>query len=572
MVYRLPFSARLRMLGLIGALLTLPVLSIAQHGRVVFSDGWRGTPKAAIYTMNPDGSDIVTLTDRNSADDWPTWSPDGSKILFRSTRSGGFDFYTMNADGSNPTRLTFDGQAKGSPDWSSDGSRIVFQNFDDRNIYAMNADGSNMVNLIGVGADANPRWSPDGARIAFTAYYAHANQEIYTMNADGSNVTRLTKTGQVFDGYATWSPDGAKIAWVRSDQIYTMNADGSAITSLTSMGSNYYPLWGRTGEILFSSNRGSGWGIYVMNALGFDQVRLTNDPGIMGNMWSWHAPAVPHSVALSSNPVVGGVVTSGTVTFQEASVTRRHVRMSDSSDYVLMSTYCIVPANQATGTFKIWTYGVATTTIATISADFLGTVQTTNLTLTPATLQILWLYPTAVVGGNPSMGNVRLIGKAPAGGATIGLSSNNSTAVSHPQSTLIPWGASLTQFPIDTIGVHGNSNVVISATYAGVTRTAVISVRIATPDRLVLGSSTIKGGIPVAAYVTMTGLAGPAGRTLVLSSNHPKIVVPSTLYVPPQQDRRGFWVQTQTVTSSTSGTITVSQGSVTRTATLTLTP
>lgn len=278
------------------------------------------------------------------------------------------------------------------------------------------------------------------------------------------------------------------------------------------------------------------------------------------------------SVSLNAPSVVGGVVTTGAVTFENPASGRRLVRMSDNSDHVIMSTYCIVPANQATGTFSIWTYGVATTTVVTISADFLGTVQTANLILSPASLQILWLYPTAVVGGLPSMGNVRLIGKAPAGGATLALSSSNTTAANLAASTVIPWGASLAQFPISTFGVHTNSNAVISATYAGVTRTAVISVRIATPSRLDLGSNAIKGGTPVAAWVTMTGLAGPAGRTLVLSSNHPKIVVPPTLYVPPQRDWRGFWVQTQTVTSNTSGTITVSQGSITRTATLTLTP
>jgi hypothetical protein len=278
-----------------------------------------------------------------------------------------------------------------------------------------------------------------------------------------------------------------------------------------------------------------------------------------------------YSVSLNAPSVVGGLVTSGTVAFGNTITAQRLVRMSDNSDHVLMSTYCVVPANQTTGNFKIWTYGVASPEMVTISAESHGVVRTANLTLTPASLEILWLYPTAVVGGHPAVGNVRLIGKAPAGGATIGLSSNN-TAVSHPQSTLIPWGASLTQFPINTIGVHANTNVVISATYGGVTRTAVISVRIATPLRLELGSTAIKGGTPVAAWVTMTGLAGPAGRTLVLSSNHPKIVVPPTLYVPPQQNWRGFWVQTQTVTSNTVGTITVTQGAIRRTATLVLTP
>ena len=35
-----------------------------------------------------------------------TWSPDGKKIAFLSTRNGGDDVYVMNADGSGQKRLT----------------------------------------------------------------------------------------------------------------------------------------------------------------------------------------------------------------------------------------------------------------------------------------------------------------------------------------------------------------------------------------------------------------------------------------------------------------------------------
>ncbi|MCC7435978.1 MAG: hypothetical protein IT363_14945 [Methanoregulaceae archaeon] len=279
------------------------------------------------------------------------------------------------------------------------------------------------------------------------------------------------------------------------------------------------------------------------------------------------------SVSLNAPSVVGGVVTSGTVTFDIADVERRLVRMFDNSGYVLMNAYCSVPANQTTGTFTIWTYGVASSTVATISAYYSGATRTTNLTLTPATLDLLWLTPTAVVGGNPSMGNLRLVGKAPPPlGALVTLTTSDPAAANHASLTVISWGASLKQFPVSTFGVDMIRNVTISATYAGVTRTANLSVHPAMFASLNLASSTVTGGTPVTATVSMTGKTGPSGRAVLLSSNHQNIVVPGSMYVPPQKFSWNFTVLTQAVTSTTVGTITASQGATVRTATLTLTP
>ena len=54
------------------------------------------------------------LTDHESADYQPSWSPDGTQLVFQSTRDGETDIYVMGADGSNPTRLTEEGYT-GSP-------------------------------------------------------------------------------------------------------------------------------------------------------------------------------------------------------------------------------------------------------------------------------------------------------------------------------------------------------------------------------------------------------------------------------------------------------------------------
>ena len=70
--------------------------------------------------MNADVSGVVQLTD-NDSDDWrPTWSPDGGRIAFTSDRDGDvgiYDFYAMNADGSSVVQLTDNEYYDSFPMW-----------------------------------------------------------------------------------------------------------------------------------------------------------------------------------------------------------------------------------------------------------------------------------------------------------------------------------------------------------------------------------------------------------------------------------------------------------------------
>jgi len=58
-----------------------------------------------VYTMNPDGSEQVNLTDHSANDLSAVWSPTGEQILFVSDRGGRRDLYRMNADGSKVRRV-----------------------------------------------------------------------------------------------------------------------------------------------------------------------------------------------------------------------------------------------------------------------------------------------------------------------------------------------------------------------------------------------------------------------------------------------------------------------------------
>ncbi len=135
--------------------------------QIVFaSDREGGTSQ--IYVMNADGTGVRRLTNSKSYDTLPNVSPDGRKITYAvqtGTDQTGItsDIYVMNIDGSNPTRLTRDSIAVNTdPSWSPDGTRIIFSS--DRegnsNIYVINVDGSGTKRLTtDPGEDITPFWA-----------------------------------------------------------------------------------------------------------------------------------------------------------------------------------------------------------------------------------------------------------------------------------------------------------------------------------------------------------------------------------------------------------------------------
>ncbi len=197
----------------------------------------------------------------------------------------------------------------------------------------------------------------------------------------------------------------------------------------------------------------------------------------------------------------------------------------------------------------------------------------------PVTLSSLTVNPTSVVGGNSSTGTVTLSAAAPAGGATVALSSSNTIVARTPASVTVAAGATSATFTIGTSAVSASTAVTISGTYSGVTKSASLTVTPAAPpaptlSSLTLNPTSVVGGVQSSTgTVTLSGAAPAGGAIVVLSSSNTAAArVPASVTVAAGATAATFTVTTSAVFSSTTVTVSGTYSGVTKSASLTVTP
>ncbi len=177
------------------------LVSDLQGHRLAF---WQRYSDLNIWRIGTDGTPAVKFIASSREDSEPEYSPDGSRILFRSNRSGNFELWVCSKDGSNAVPVTSLGGHLGSAHWSPDGREVVFDAItpSDKNvgIWVAPAAGGAARRLTPREMTADvPSWSRDGGYV----YFMH-DLEVWKVPAAGGSPAFIT-SGERLD--VTESPD-----------------------------------------------------------------------------------------------------------------------------------------------------------------------------------------------------------------------------------------------------------------------------------------------------------------------------------------------------------------------------
>ena len=270
-------------------------------------------------------------------------------------------------------------------------------------------------------------------------------------------------------------------------------------------------------------------------------------------------------------PVDGILMLNGTAPKDGAVAT-----LTSSSAAVTVPPSATVGSAGASTSFNVTTKAVSATTTATITATWKGASVSAAITLTPQQAPgAISLSPTTTEGTNGSSGTVTLASAA-GHDVQILLSSSNPAVASVPPYVTVPRFAGGGGFFITTSNPSAATTVTITASGAGVTRSAILTVNpFATGPSvasLSLSPATVSGGASSTATVTLSSAAPAGGAAVSVSSNSTSASVPAQVTVPAGATTATISVTSRTVSATTSVTISATYGGVTRTAALTISP
>ena len=275
-----------------------------------------------------DAYQVIQITKGNPANYSPSFSPNGGRIAFASSRLGNGEIYLMDMNGSNLQQVTF------TPDFNDDSPRflgdsryivhsrepksageihIVLQSDGTTPVYTgiyathLNRKVTHELLPLGLGVRA-PCLSPDWKRVVYEAS-RNRTLDLYTLDLHGINLENMGEhpivptpitDSEADEGSPTFFPDGKRIAFVSAGpggtgprrvvpgrskplhQIYTINIDGSNEEHLNPNPYDCYsPVIAPDGKtIAFVSGRMDDIEIYLMNIDGTNERRITSGIGV----------------------------------------------------------------------------------------------------------------------------------------------------------------------------------------------------------------------------------------------------------------------------------------------------
>lgn len=201
---------------------------------------WDYDENTDIFVRDVKSGSLDRLTNSKGYDAEASYSPDGNKIVFCSTRNPYLhpekfskkemklletdksyfgEIFIMDADGSNQIQLTDTAGYDGGPFFSPDGTRILWRRFDETgvnaDIFTMNLDGSDKRKLTDFQSMSwAPYFHPSGEYFIFASNkFGFSNFELFIVDKNGNKKPVRVTNANGFDGLPVFSPDGTALSW-----------------------------------------------------------------------------------------------------------------------------------------------------------------------------------------------------------------------------------------------------------------------------------------------------------------------------------------------------------------------
>jgi dipeptidyl aminopeptidase/acylaminoacyl peptidase len=185
------------------------------------------TPKIELYSIPFSGGKSILL----SEGDYPVISPDNKQVLFIKNNQ----VWTVPVDGSKPAKMLFYAKGRnGSIEWSPDGTKLLFASSrGDHSFIGIFENEETPVQWIApsFSRDQNPRWSPDGKKIVFVrrpgggsapdslTARQHNPWSIWTADVATGKATEIWKAPETLAGSVPSSQGRFNLHWAANDRI-----------------------------------------------------------------------------------------------------------------------------------------------------------------------------------------------------------------------------------------------------------------------------------------------------------------------------------------------------------------
>jgi Tol biopolymer transport system component/DNA-binding winged helix-turn-helix (wHTH) protein len=248
-------------------------------------------PEADLFVVAAGGGEVKRLTfDRSEMYGPPAWTPDGTEIVFSSSRKGLHNLWRIPSTGGTPLPVTGVMMAM-YPSISRGHNLVYLQQLLNDNIWRLSLrnethpQGAAAPILAAKWENLRPNFNSDGKRIAFESDRS-GYSEIWACDSDGANCDQLTSL-QGAAGAPRWSPDGHYVAFQFSrpghSEIYVAAVASGQPRPVATLPVSSAPNWSRDGQwIYFASEDAPGHSdVWKVPAKGGSPVQVTRHGGLL---------------------------------------------------------------------------------------------------------------------------------------------------------------------------------------------------------------------------------------------------------------------------------------------------